>query len=274
MHGASSRTEPSPWISRHGTAGSTLSGDGKPTLWAGRRRCEFWQISTVTLINASTEPLTADAAPAPWREGIVTAFQMRMERGVAGYAVLGLTLDVEYLRYFDGVLIELCHADRRLLHPRSPNRAILRSAALDVVVANFIARREADTTLSGDPVNLADALNGDLGNVLFTGLLHRENPLSGPRLEAIDVLLLPGAACHLNDEVRRLVERYFSPDDRGFYLGEGFDALRSAFLEACVVTWMILNELVAEEAVPARDAFAVIEAQESAFRRRWFPRWA
>ena len=231
-------------------------------------------INIVTLTNATTEAVITAAAPTLWGDEILAEFQTRLERWPTGYTLLSLTLDAEYLRYLDRVLVEMRHTDRRLLHPRTRNRVLLRSAAIDVIVGTFIAQRESAPATLGHPVDPTDALSGDLGNILYTGLVRRENPVYRRRLEALDVLLLAEDARHLDGEVRRLTAKHFASEDRSFYQAEGFVGLRSAFLEACIVTWMILQGLVAEEAVPARRAFAACDAQERASRRRRLLRWS
>ena len=121
-------------------------------------------INIVTLTNATTEAVITAAAPTLWGDEILAEFQTRLERWPTGYTLLSLTLDAEYLRYLDRVLVEMRHTDRRLLHPRTRNRVLLRSAALDVIVGTFIAQRESAPATLGHPVDPTDALSGDLGN--------------------------------------------------------------------------------------------------------------
>lgn len=202
-----------------------------------------------------------------WHEEIVAAYERRLDRQGRGYEVLAFTIDEEYLRYFDRVLEETATEDRRLPHPRNPDRTLLRSAAAEVILPTLIRGREAE----GDPPHPLDepdsAIAGDLYNVLLGGLIRRMDLSRLPRLVAVELLLLPEAILNLDDELRRIAE-HLMDEERECYLGDGFRDFRSSFIEAALMTWMILHELVAEEAVPDRHSFARVGAQERAFPRR------
>jgi hypothetical protein len=201
-----------------------------------------------------------------WHEEIVVAYERRLDRQGRGYEVLAFNIDEEYLRYIDRVLEEMAADDRRLPHPRNPDRTHVRSAAAEVILPTFIRGREAE----GDPLHPLDdpdsAMAGDLYNVLLGGLIRRMDPSRLPRLAPVVLLLPPAAILNLDEELTRIAE-HLMDEDRECYLGDCYHDFRSSFIEAALVTWMILHELVAEEAVPDRNSFAQFGPQQQASRR-------
>jgi hypothetical protein len=207
------------------------------------------------------------ATPPTWHEEIVAAFRLRIDRQIAGYEVVTIKVDEEYLRYFDRVLEEMSVADDRLPHPRNPDRTLLRSAAAEVILETFIAGREAEGDPSRDHGGIDSAMTGDLYNVLGDGLVRRMDPARRHRLVTVDLLFQPDVPARLDDELRRIGSALMH-EDAEVYLADGFNDFRASFIQACLVTWMVLQELVAEEAIPARQTFALLDAQEQASRRR------
>lgn len=213
----------------------------------------------------------AGSAKEPWREEIVAAYRGRADVSDGAYEPVTLTFDSEYLRYFDRVLDEMCRADRRLPHPGPSARARLRSAAVDVMMQAFLAQRRAGRV--DDSVDLAAAMAGDMENILLGGLLQRIEARGRERLASVEVLLSPRSARDLEAEVRGLARDHMAAEDSAAYLGDEFDDLRSAFVEAGVLTWLIWTGAVAGEAVPARETYAKLEEEKRAdcVARRWLP---
>lgn len=202
-----------------------------------------------------------------WHDEIVAAFQLRIGSQAGAYEVVAVSIDDEYLRYFDRMLEEMALHDRRLPHPRNRDRTLLRSAAAEVILPTFLRGRKAE----GGPTHpLADAdsaMAGDLYNVFLGGLMRRMDPERHSRFAAVELLVSSDVAISLDDEIRRTGAALLD-EDRDWYLGDGFRDFRSSFIEAALVTWMILHRLVAEEAVPDRHSFARLDAQPKASRRR------
>lgn len=206
----------------------------------------------------------------PWHEEIVAAYRERTEQNDRLYDGIPVTFDGEYLRYLDRALDEMCRANRRLPHPGASARTRLRSAAVDVMMGAFLERRAAEP-IDGS-LELADAMAGDMENILLGGLVQRLDARGRERLASVEVLLSRRSACNLDAEVRRLARDHMAPEDSASYLADEFDDLRSAFVEAGVLTWLIWQGAVAEEAVPARETYARFEAeQRECLGRRWLP---
>lgn len=213
----------------------------------------------------------AGAAKEPWHDEIVAAYRTRAAVSDGAYEPVTLTFDREYLRYFDRVLDDMCRADRRLPHPGPAVRARLRSAAVDVMMEAFVARR--GTGGVDDSVELAAAMAGDMENILLGGLLQRIEARGRERLTSVEVVLSSRSARDLEAEVRGLARDHMAAEDSAAYLDDEFDDLRSAFVESAVLTWLIWHGEVAEEAVPARETYAKLE-EEKRFDcrpRRWLP---
>ena len=218
----------------------------------------------MTLTTASS---TGGPHAEAWHDEIVAAFEARIARPGTSHQVVALALDKEYMRYFDRLLEEMSSADARLPHPHNPDRTLLRSAACEVILGSFVAGREAEGDPAADEAGIEAAMTGDLPDVLLDALLRRTDPDRPDRLVAVELLLLPEAVASLERQLRQLAA-CLEHEDREWYLDGGFADLRASFVEASIVTWMLLHELVAAEAIPARHTSAILDAQERASRRR------
>jgi hypothetical protein len=198
------------------------------------------------------ETAEADAA---WHELVVGAFQQRLMPEAASYTVLSITLDRDYLGYFDVVLAEMSHNEPRLPQRRSSNFATLRSATVEVIFAAFFERRDQIQRKPRTPRAAAtEGMRGDMSNIIIDGLLQRLSRNGGERLETIDCLLQPLTARRLDDHIWAIVQDQVEPDERAFWLDEGLGVLRSALIEAGALTWMVWRGLIAEEAATTRRA--------------------
>lgn len=222
---------------------------------------------TATSENTSRGSTTLGIGADGWQAEIIAAFQSRREGGIVGYDPVTISVDDEYLRYFDRVLKELSASDSRLPHPRSPRTTLLRSAAAEVMLSTFIEGRQGERQSTNGCSDLAAAMTGDLGGVLLDGLRRRLEPPRGYGQTEIALLLTAETSTVLDDELRCLANAYLLEDDRAWYLQAGFNDWRSSFVEASLVAWMLLNDLVAEEAVPAREALSLTATGTNAASR-------
>lgn len=196
-----------------------------------------------------------------WHEEIVAAYERRLDRQGGSYDVLAFSIDEEYLRYIDRVFEEMASEDRRLPHPRNPDRTLVLSAAAEVILPTFIRGREVEDDAPHPLDDPDSAMAGDLYNILLGSLIRRMDSSRLPRLVPVELLLPPEAILNLDGELRRIAE-HLMDEERECYLGDGLHDFRSSFIEAALVTWMILHDLVAEEAVPDRHTFARVEPQQ------------
>jgi hypothetical protein len=224
-------------------------------------------------MNSTTTEATDDTATLhAWKEGIAEAFTKRVHRTGGGYELVNLTFDAEYLRHFDRVLDELAASDDRLPHHLNPERTLLRSAAVEVVVGGLLERRrdEGQPAPTGSSTGIADALTGSMQNIILGGFIQRFEPAPTTVLIGIELLLDPETVKAIDDDARRAIQQAVPSEDQSFYLVDGFPNVRSAFIEAGVTSWLILNGHVGEDAVQALTTSAQLAAQQTASRRR---RW-
>ncbi|MEX1142829.1 MAG: hypothetical protein WD399_07385 [Thermoleophilaceae bacterium] len=207
----------------------------------------------------------SEAAAEPWRDEIVAAYHAGSKSSADAFDTITVTFDGEYLRYFDRALDGMCLADERLPRPSAAVRALMRSAAVSVVAGAFVMRRTVEVI--GDDGGAADAMTGNLENILLGGLVQRVSPTRRERLAAVELRLATSCVRDIDAEVRSLAVAHMARVDVESYLGEEFDDLRSAFVEASMLTWLIWRGLVAEEAVPSTDTYAQL-AREHGNRRR------
>lgn len=245
-----------------------LAGDGHPFVPCRRRRVVRGQPMTVT--DVKERSAAAKVPVDPWHEEIVQKFQARLLTEGSGYEAIRVTFDELSLRYFDRALDEMSVGDGRLPHHLNLDRTLIRSAACDVVMDKFVVRRQAGSRgPHAKPIDLERALTGNLGDVLIAGLLQRLDPWGMAKLVPVELLVDQLVARRVDAELQRMVEQFESPD-RELYLEESFPDFRSAFVEAGLLTWMLWEGLVAEEAVPPRARYLRLDVQQRASRRR---RW-
>lgn len=149
------------------------------------------------------------------------------------FEAVTVSLDEEYLRYLDAALAQVAAHDARLAG-RAPAALALRSAAADVLVAKTLGARAGDDG-HGPGAGIERALAGDISKVLLDGLVRR----LGPPPPHVDLLLPHGTRGRLDAELRHLVEVRLYRADRPYYRGDGFCDMRSAFVEAALVTWLV-----------------------------------
>ncbi|NLT06556.1 MAG: hypothetical protein GXY03_09605 [Solirubrobacterales bacterium] len=153
------------------------------------------------------------------------------------FEAVGVSLDGEYLRYLDAALAEVAAHDARLAEP-APDPPALRSAAADILVAKALdVRAGGQGHVPG--AGIERALAGDISNVLLDGLVRRLGSPPQPPPTHVDLLLSHETRGRLDTELHYLVEVCIYPEDQPYYRGDGSPDLRSAFVEAVLVTWLV-----------------------------------
>jgi hypothetical protein len=218
-------------------------------------------------MSAASPIPTSHPSTEPWHEEIVAAFQALAADDTTGYEVLSVTIDAEHLYYLDATLDEMSRRDRRLPHPTNRDRTRIRSATVDAVLELFLESREREGGSVVESGELARAMDGDLGNIFYGGVVQRLDDWGRARLVDVDLLLPPETLSKLDRELTRFVLSYFHGPEQAFYLDQQFSDFRSAFVEASLLTWLILHGLIAQVAVRS-CASPALHPQERASRRR------
>jgi hypothetical protein len=225
---------------------------------------------TSSLSIARTSPSAGGAVVADGRhDRIVAAYLDRATTEPGGYDVVAVEFDRTHLVYLDAALDDICRDDPRIPH-RTADCARLRSAVVEAVMRAFVSGGDS---VGGDADPTASsAMTEELSSILLGALVQRFEPVLDQRLVPLDLFLPPDLMDRLDQTLHRFARTHLHPKDQTSYLGGEYEDLRAACIEGVVLNWMIDDDLVARQAVPAWAAKAMWDAHlRSWHRRRW--RW-